>query len=370
MTPEHRPPESKGVILEVSATDTNRPRRRASMSDVGRTAHVSAQTVSRYYTGGYVSPETRLRIESAVEKLGYRHNRLPRIMLAETTDTVGFLSMGPLNYGNSGIMTGIGRAARAEGQTLITTQIELDPASPDASAVVLQALESLLSMRVDGIIVGTPYLGLETVLSAAAKSIPIISLSEEVTPGVDSVHADSYGAARLAMRHLIALGHERILHLAGPANRTEAAERERGYRDALAEADLTPLAPRRCDEWDAASGARCANGLDLSTFTAVFAANDEIALGFMSELRKRGHEATRDYSIIGIDDMPESQYFAPPLTSARLDFEQLGEVALYKLLHRVRDSGAGPHQTIASTLTVRESTAEPDPPFRTSKLRK
>lgn len=327
------------------------------MSDVGRVADVSAQTVSRYYTGGYVAPATRAGIEAAIELLDYRHNRLPRILRGERTNAIGYLSLGPLNYGNAGILTGISRAARDAGQTLITTKLELDPSASDTEGAILGAIENLMSMRVDGIVVGTPYIGMESVLSDAAKSIPVVSLSEEVSLGVDSVHADSHGAARLAVEHLIELGHRRIVHLAGPSTRNEAFERERGYRESLAAAGLDPLPVLRCREWDAVSGAEIALQLDLSTFTAVFAANDEIALGVMSELRGRGARCPEDYSIVGIDDMPDSAYFVPPLTSSRIDFEGLGEVALEMILHRVRDGVPMPQRTIPIRLSVRESTA-------------
>jgi DNA-binding LacI/PurR family transcriptional regulator len=337
--------------------NSDRPRRRPSMADVGRAAQVSAQTVSRFYTGGYVSPDTKSAIERAVRELGYQRSRLPSILRAERTDTIGFLSMGPLNYGNSGILTGISRAARAEGQALITTQLDLDPSAPDSRAEILHALENFLSMRVDGIVVGTPYIGLGAVIEMLGKSVEVVSLSEAVSEGVDSVHADSYGAARMAVEHLVSLGHRRILHLAGPGNRNEADARVRGYQDVLADAGLEPMPLVRCAEWDAVSGAEAAGEVVDASFTAVFSANDEIALGFISALRDRGLEAPRDYSIVGVDDMPESQFFTPPLTSARLDFEQLGETALRMVLDRVRDTSEHPRTIIPATLSIRASTA-------------
>ncbi|RKR75293.1 LacI family DNA-binding transcriptional regulator [Frondihabitans australicus] len=338
---------------------TERPRRRPSMADVGRASGVSAQTVSRYYTGGYVSPATRDLIERAVGELGYQHNKLPSILRAQHTDAIGFLSMGPLNYGNSGILTGISRAARAEGQTLLTTQLDLDPESPSSQREFTRTLESFLSVRVDGIVVGTPYVGLEKLLEAVGRTVPIVSLSEVTYEGIDTVHADSYGAARLAVRHLIELGHRRILHLAGPGNRNESGERVRGYRDELSAAGIAELPIVRCDEWDAVSGASGAERADPSTFTAVFSANDELALGFMSVMRSRGLVAPRDYSIAGVDDMPEARFFAPSLTSARLDFEELGETALRMILGRIHDVEQTPREVIPAVLSVRESTGAP-----------
>ncbi|MCU1530228.1 MAG: hypothetical protein JWP75_3991 [Frondihabitans sp.] len=327
------------------------------MADVGRAAEVSAQTVSRFYTGGYVSPEARTAIERAIHDLGYQRSRLPNILRSERTDTIGYLSMGPLNFGNSGILTGISQAARTEQQSLITTQLDLDPSAPSSRTEVEHTLENFLSMRVDGIVVGTPYSGLEDLLQLAGRSVEVVSLSEAVTVGIDSVHADSYGAARLAVEHLIALGHRKILHLAGPGNRNEAGERVRGYLDELGAAGLDPLPLVHCAEWDAASGAACAVTVDDSTYTAVFAANDEIALGFMSAERARGRTAPENYSIVGVDDMPEARYFVPPLTSAGLDFVQLGETALHMVLDRIRNTSERPREIISATLSIRQSTA-------------
>lgn len=329
--------------------------RRPSMADVGRAAQVSAQTVSRFYTGGYVSPETKDRIERAVRDLGYQHSRLPQILRAQRTDTIGFLAMGPLNYGNTGILTGIGRAARAEGMSLLTAQLDLDPDAPSTRAEVQRVLGNFTSMRVDGIVVGTPYLGVETLLEDIGGSVPVVSLSERAADRITSVHADSYGAARLGTAHLVGLGHTRILHLAGPDDRNEASERVRGYRDELAAHGLTELPLLHCDEWDARSGAAVGAQADPTTFTGVLAANDEIALGFMSVLRARGLVAPDDYSVVGVDDMPEAAYFEPPLTTSRLDFEALGETALHLVLDQIRGT-SGADRILPSTLTVRAST--------------
>jgi DNA-binding LacI/PurR family transcriptional regulator len=326
------------------------------MAEVGRRAQVSAQTVSRYFNDGYVSPESRARIEAAVAELGYRFNRLPRNLRSERTETLGFLALGPLNYGNASILTGISRAARAAGQTLMTTQFELDASDASAREQVFRDLDNLMALRVDGVVVATPYFGLAPILEHIDGAIPTVTLSESTEPGVRSAHADSYGAARLAMQHLLDAGHTRILHLAGPANRNEAGARVQGYRDALSEAGLAPLPVIECAEWDAVSGADSAARIDVGSFTAVFAANDEIALGFMSELGERGLAAPDDYSIVGIDDMPEARYFSPPLTSARLDFELVGETAVRMILDLVGGRSDTPNEVIASSLSVRRST--------------
>jgi DNA-binding LacI/PurR family transcriptional regulator len=335
---------------------TSHPRRRPSMADVGRHAEVSAQTVSRFYTGGYVSPEARARIEAAVSALGYRHNRLPLSLRSVHTGTIGLLNLGPINFGNAGILTGVNRAARAADQTLVTTQYELDPSMPGAREQVFRDIDNLLSMRVDGLVMATPYTGIEALVDHIADAVPVVSLSESASPRVRSVHADSYEAGVLAVRHLAELGHERILHVSGPSDRDQASSRLHGYRDGLAQAGLAPLPVIEAAEWDARSGAEAADRADPRDFTAVFAANDVIALGFLSRMRARGYEAPRDFSIVGVDDMPEAQFFSPSLTTTRLDFELLGETALRMVLDLVRGVDPDENAVIPTTLEVREST--------------
>ncbi len=133
---------------------------------------VSAQTVSRFYTGGTSPRRPGDRIERAVRELGYQQSRLPQILRAQHTDTIGFLAMGPLNYGNTGILNGISRAARAEGQSLLTAQLDLDPDAPSTRGEVQRALGNFTSMRVDGIVVGTPYLGVRPCSRTSASPCP------------------------------------------------------------------------------------------------------------------------------------------------------------------------------------------------------
>jgi DNA-binding LacI/PurR family transcriptional regulator len=169
----------------------------------------------------------------------------------------------------------------------------------------------------------------------------------------------SYAAARMATEHLVALGHERILHVAGPRTRNEAFERERGYRDAMAASELAARVVEGVRDWSAASGDQAAREVDPASFTAVFAANDEIALGFMSAMAACGAVAPRDYSIVGVDDMPSAAYFSPPLSSMRLDFRELG-IGAFRLLQRLIRTGDRPeHLVLEPTLVLRESTAPP-----------
>ncbi|WP_460943365.1 LacI family DNA-binding transcriptional regulator [Okibacterium endophyticum] len=330
---------------------------RASMADVGRLADVSAQTVSRYFTGGYVSAQTRMRIESAVKQLGYRHNRLARNLRAERTDTIGLLIIGPLNYGNAELLTGVNSAAREANLSVISTQLGANPDASITAGDVEVALDHFLSFRVDGIIAGTQYAEIVKQLDEYSKAVAVVTLSEATGLSEDSASGDSYGAGRIVMDHLLDLGHHRIVHLGGPSGRIETAIRSRAYQDAMAAAGLQPMPELTCTEWNAASGAAQGSFADPTSFSAVFAANDALAFGFMGAMVQRGYRAPDHYSIVSIDDMPDSAYFSPPLTTARIDFKELGRSAIEILAERIRTGAKQPHRTIPATLTIRRSTA-------------
>jgi DNA-binding LacI/PurR family transcriptional regulator len=329
---------------------------RPSMADVARLANVSTQTVSRYFTGvGYVREETRDRIASAIGQLGYRRNQSARNFRRQRMDTVGVLAMGPLNYGTAEILTGLSLAARSEDMTLTITQLDLTPEASGQHVEVQQALEHLLSLPVDGVAVLTPFTSVEQGLRDITGTTPTIMISDHPTGDGPVASAHSRSAAHQATQHLLDLGHEQVIHIAGPPGRNETSERERGYRDAMEAAGLTPVVIDSADDWTPDSGFRAAKVVDVA-FTAVFAANDEIALGFMSGMTDRGRRPPHDYSIVGIDDMPSSAFFFPPLTTVRLDFRALGATALEELLRQLRTGLPATHCGGEPQLVVREST--------------
>ena len=327
------------------------------MVDVGRVAGVSAQTVSRYFTGkGYVGAETRERIEAAINQLNYQFNGSARNLRVNSTQTVGVLTLGPSVYGTWSIVQGLSEAAHDAGYALFTSQLEFDPADADAPREIHQALERFLSARVDGLLISSIHPGIEDMLERVWETVPVVILSGCTWPKADSATVDSYEAGLLATSHLLELGHRRILHIAGPEHVNEADERERGYRQALAAAGLDPLPVVRGD-WSAQSGADVGACVDPHTFTAVFSGNDQMALGFMSALRRRGLVAPTDYSIVGVDDMPDARHFAPPLTSVWMDFVELGRVGFRMLIERIQTGERVARQVIRPNLVARESSA-------------
>ncbi|MFH8251949.1 LacI family DNA-binding transcriptional regulator [Microbacterium sp. B2969] len=333
---------------------------RPSMADVGRAANVSAQTVSRYFTGtGYVSADTKERIAAAVDQLGYRFNQAARNLRTQRTDSVGVLALGALNYGSAAVLTGLSLAAREVDFTLSIVELDLDYEAKDWEGEARRALDHFLSIPVDGIVFSTPVRGAEDLIRSIGESTPIITVSE-MPPSLDqSASTQSHTAGLEATRHLIALGHRRILHVAGPRTRNEAVERARGYSDAMAEAGLEPEVLDVATDWSSASGFRAGEVADPARFSAVFTANDEIALGFMSAMEQRGLRAPGDFSIVGVDDMPTAAYFSPPLSTMRLDFRMLGAIT-FRMLHQEIVTGERPHHLIVEPeLIARASSAPP-----------
>ncbi|WP_448059721.1 LacI family DNA-binding transcriptional regulator [Cellulomonas hominis] len=337
--------------------EATRSVRRPKMVDVGRLAGVSAQTVSRYFTGtGYVSAQTRRRIEAAISELGYQLNQSARNLRVNSTQTIGVLTTGPSFYGTWSILDGLSAAAHEVGYSLLISQVETAPTDPRSLEVIHAALDRFLSARVDGILVTSPYVGIEDALEHVWESVPVVILSGRTWPNADSATVDSYDAGVQATRHLVDLGHTRILHVAGPSNLNEAYERERAYRDVLRRAGLDPLPVPRGD-WSAQSGHVVGKTVDPRTFTAVFSGNDQMALGFMSALRERGLTAPEDYSVVGVDDMPDARFYAPALTSVYMDFVGLGREGLELILSRIRTGQRVDRRVIAPELVVRSSTA-------------
>lgn len=327
------------------------------MVDVGRLAGVSAQTVSRYFTGkGYVGAETRDRIEAAIRELNYQFNGSARNLRVDSTQTVGVLTTGPSNYGTWSIVQGLNEAAHDAGYALFTSQLEYDPSDAGAPHEIHQALDRFLSARVDGLLISSIYPGIEDMLERVWETVPVVILSGRTWPKADSATVDSYEAGLLATSHLLELGHTRILHIAGPEHVNEADERERGYRQALAAAGVNPLPIVRGD-WTAQSGDEVGACVDPQDFTAVFSGNDQMALGFMSAMRRRGLVAPADYSIVGVDDMPDARHFAPPLTSVWMDFVELGRVGFQMLAERIRTGERVARRVIQPNLIPRESSA-------------
>lgn len=333
----------------------DKPEKVANIFDVARLAGVSHQTVSRVLNGmSGVRPATRERVERAIAQLRYSPSPAARALVTRRTRTIGLITPSIVDHGPTAIAMNFSlaaRAARYSVDTVITS--ESDPGE------VRAAIEGLLRQRVDAIVLVVVDVGVLEVVRGLDLAIPVVASASVARRHPVIVSIDQYRGARAAVRHLVELGHTRIVHLAGPANAPDGLERMRGWRDELAEHRLEAADPIHGD-WTAGSGYRIGMLADLPPGSAVFASNDLMAMGLLSALRERNLRVPRDVSVVGFDDIPEAAYMFPPLTSVRQDFAALGQLMMQKILVQLEENGdATLDAPVATHLVVRASTRPP-----------
>ena len=282
------------------------------MRDVALRAGVSGQTVSRVVNDSpRVDPATRTRVEAAMAQLGYRPHRAARALRTGRTHTIGLVVSTLASVGNSRMLQAVADAASHRGYALTVVT------AADADALA-GAFEHLRDQGVDGAIV------LNEATAAARRThapadLALVVVDSPADERFGVVQSDHEAGGRAATEHLIALGHPTVWHLAGPEDSYAATERERGWRAALEGAGLVAPPVVRGD-WTAASGH--SEGVALAErgdVSAVFVANDQMALGLIAGLVDAGVSVPGEVSIVGVDDNPDAAYYRPALTTVRLD---------------------------------------------------
>ena len=302
--------------------------KQATMVDVARRAGISYQTVSRVINGHpSVAPLTRERVLRAIDELNYLPNVAARSLVTRRSRTVGIISYGTTFYGPGQMVANIEASFREReyGLTLSTlTEMSL--------GALRAAVLELRGRAVDGIVMITPLANFDTdEIRALCQDVPFVMIDVALGESVPSVVIDQHRGGILATRHLLDLGHREIAEIRGPADWSGAALRHEGMLAVLREAGLEPVMSVAGD-WSAASGYEAARRLlDAGVqFSGLFASNDQMALGALRALRERGVGVPEDVSLVGFDDLPESAYFEPPLTTVHQDFVSLGrESAAY-----------------------------------------
>ncbi len=329
-------------------------RRRAVMADVGRLAGVSHQTVSRVINGSpHVRAQTRQRVLEAMLELGYRPNSAARALATGRSSTLGVVSFDTTLYGPASTLCGIERAAHEAGYFIIVASLKLlDRPS------VADAVERLCRHGVDGILAITPHEQAAEALLHAPGDVPLVAVEAGPDHAVPLAAIDQFAGAAEATRHLLELGHQSVCHIAGPPNFLEAHQRVAGWRQTL-EAAGAEVPAMLTGDWSARSGYEL--GWQLSAekrVSAVFVANDQMALGVLRALHERGRAIPQEVSIVGFDDIPEAPYFLPPLTTVRQDFDRMGSHGVRMLLE-VIENGTAPREPpgLPPELVVRASTA-------------
>lgn len=329
--------------------------RAPSIRDVARLAEVSHQTVSRVLNHHpSIRPETKQRVLDVMEQLQYRPNRAARALVTHRSRTIGILSASSTQYGPASSIAAIEEAARASGYWVSTANID----SSDARSIA-DGLAHLAAQGIEGLVVIAPQVRVFDTLAQLSIDVPYVSLQSTGRETGHALSVDQIAGARLATRHLIELGHRNIYHLAGPQDWIEAEARMRGFLDEMGAQDVPTTAPILGD-WTADFGYYAGRELlTVRDFTAIFASNDQMALGLMHAVRAAGLEVPRDVSIIGFDDIPEAAHFWPPLSTVRQDFAELGRRCVALLLGDLDPAAPDYHGTIVPELIVRGSTGAP-----------
>ena len=288
--------------------------------EVARLAGVSHQTVSRVLNDeDTVRPQTRARVEDAIRELRYRPSSVARALATRKSRTLGLVSTGNPLYGPASIALAFNGAARESGYQVITASMA--EANRDE---ILEAVDVLLRQQVEAIVlVASDHSSIEAI-DGLELDIPLVTSDSSGHGSFPSVSIDQFGGAELATAYLADLGHRDILHLAGPKGSLDARERERGWRSELARRGL-PVCEPQYGDWTADSGRSIGERLLRNGgISAIFVANDQMALGLLHALDDHGIVVPSAVSIVGFDDIPEAAHFSPPLTTIRQDFTELG----------------------------------------------
>ena len=342
------------------------------MFDVARAAGVSQKTVSRVVNGApYVRADVRERVNRAIEQLGYRPNAAAQALRRERSHTIGVLALGTRFFGPSRRVFTLEHEARQLGYTLALASV------PDLSArSVAEGIGTLLNRSVEGLVVEVPT-HLIDIDPAQLAGLPVVTSAGWIhdVPRQAVVDIDQEEACRELTRYLLDLGHDTVWHVAGPRNWDAAQKRLDGWRSALRDASVR--VPRVLyGNWSAASGYEQGRRLAArEDVTAIFAANDQMAMGILRALHEAGREIPGDVSVVGFDDVPEAEFQMVPLTTVGIDLDQTAQRILAELL-RMIEGGEPPAEAVTlpgTELIIRRSSGpvrrtEPIPGSRHTRI--
>jgi LacI family transcriptional regulator len=334
--------------------------RRVTIKDVAALSGVSTQTVSRVINDRPdVAPETRQRVAEAIATLDYSPSAVARTLVARHSDAIGVLLAGMGYTGTAQTLRGIVDEAAHLGLTVLIAELPEGDSLEDPRP----AISALVERHVDGIIMSVPAIGqavdrIKAVLPDRRE--PVVFVKAGVSDRYSSVLVDNASAVEQVVDHLTSIGRARIAHISGPHNWHEATDRLEGWRRGL---EKHGYAHDRSQveegDWSPRGGADAMNALldRLPGLDAVVAGNDRMALGAMHAIRNRGLRIPEDIAIAGFDDIDESAWFAPPLTSVAQPLAEMGRQAVRTLLAEVRDESMPPSTIpLDAELVIREST--------------
>lgn len=333
-------------------TDSVRGWQRPSIYDVAKQAGVSHMTVSRVLNGHpNIRESTRERVLQAIGDMNYTRSSIARALATRRAMRIGVLVDSPVQFGPNSTVRALESAARDAGYAISSFSI-----SDEEELQIDAGVVELVTQGVDALCVIAPRASSLDLLRQQSTGLPTLVIKSEPDAEMHTVAVDQREGALLAVNHLIELGHRSIAHLAGPLDWYDARAREEGWREVIGAAGL-PIVPPVIGDWTSDFGYRFGSTYDFGAVTAVFAANDQMALGLIHGLSERGIRVPDDISVVGFDDLPDARHFLPPLTTVRQDFAALGALALQLVIAAIQGEEEAVHDKIAPHLIVRSSTS-------------
>lgn len=338
---------------------SKRPRGKT-LHDVAEYSGVSYQTVSRVINHHpNVSPDTRERVQNAIDTLGYKPNKVAKSLAGRQSNTLALITFGMNYYGPTQMILNIERVSKELNYDLIFSNV-----NESSGEQIGRVVESLSGRQVDGIVAILPVEGATyDELVALCPDIPIVQIDPKIGAAIPSVVVEQAYGCQMVTEYLIQLGHRRIAEISGPLNWFGAQARHQQWQQTMRQSGLlTDLSVE--GDWTPHGGYGAVQHLlkHSSDFTAIVAGNDQMALGVIHALREQHLRVPEDVSVVGFDDMPEAAYFQPPLTTVRQDFSQLGVAAVEYLLERIDNPDVLLKQhVIYPQLIIRQSAVAPKP---------
>lgn len=331
-----------------------RPRNvRATIKEVASVAGVSTQTVSRVINERPdVSPETRKRVQEVIKKLSYQPSALARSLISQRSHTLGVVTAGLRHIGPSRTLSGITSAAEEAGYSILLK--ELPSYDTEDIRPIFQAF---LSRHVDGIIWAVPEVGENRKWvndPPADIEVPLVYITMEPQDHLSIVSVDNYLGGRMATSHLLEQGYRKIGHVSGPLDWWEARQRMAAWKDALIEAGLAATDSHWVEgNWSSSSGALAMEKLcdQYPDMDAIFVANDQMALGALQICAEKQIRVPEDMGIIGFDNIAESAFFSPALTTIQQDQHRVAQVAVAEVI-KIIESGWQELQPVAPTSII------------------
>jgi DNA-binding LacI/PurR family transcriptional regulator len=325
------------------------------MEDVARAAGVSGQTVSRVVNArGYVGADTRAKVHDAMRQLGYRPNSAARALRSGRFRAIGVIMFSFSSYGNQRTLDAIAVRAAQVGYALT-----LIPVESSAQETVVGAFHRIDEHAVDGIIIVVEAHQLDESEIEIPEGIPVVFVDSSRGSTHPFVDTDQAQGARIATEHLLDLGHGTVWHVAGPARSYSAERRKESWQKTLEERGRIVPAVIQGD-WSAASGYTAGVRLrELPGVTAVFAANDQMAIGVLRAFHEAGIAVPADVSVVGFDGLPDAAQLWPPLSTVQQHPEKVGALAVDALLAELDGGERVQTPLVGTELIVRKSTAPP-----------